>query len=81
MLPAGAHVVGKTGPRVAGARNGNYIVDKTGPRVAEARNGKLRPRCGVLVRRSRPFSKCRGNYHNNRIKIAIDQHNLEITLD
>ncbi len=62
LLPASAHVVGKTGTR-----------------VVEALNGKLRHRCGVLVRRSRSFSKCRAS-HYDRIKIAIDQHNLEITL-
>lgn len=62
VLPAGAHIVGKTGTR-----------------VVEALNGKLRHRCGVLVRRFRSFSKCR-IHHEWRIKIAIDQHNSEITL-
>lgn len=62
VLPAHAHVVGKTGTR-----------------VVEALNGKLRQRGGVLVRRSRSFSKCRR--HEWRIKIAIDQHNAEITLN
>ena len=63
VLPAGAHVVGKTGPR-----------------VVEARDGKLRHHCGGLVRRSHSFSKCRSDHHN-RIKIAIDQHDSEITLE
>lgn len=54
VLPAQAHVVGKTGTR-----------------VVEALNGKLRHRCGVLVRRSHSFSKCRTSHHN-RIKIATD---------
>ena len=63
VLPAPAHVVGKSGTR-----------------VVEALNGKLRHRCGVLVRRSRSFSKCRSS-HYNRIKIAIDHHNSQITLD
>ena len=62
VLPAGAHIAGKSGTR-----------------VVEALNGKLRHRCGVLVRRSRSFSKCRIR-HEWRIKIAIDQHNSEITL-
>ena len=57
-----------------------HRVGKTGTRVVEALNGKLRHRCGVLMRRSRSFSKCRAS-HYNRIKIAIDQHNLEITLN
>ena len=56
-----------------------HCVGKAGTRVVEALNGKLRHRCGVLVRRSRSFSKCRTG-HANRIKIAIDQHNAEITL-
>lgn len=38
-----------------------------------------RHRCGVLVRRSRSFSKCRTG-HCNRIKRATDQHNSGITL-
>ena len=63
VLPAEAHVVGKTGTR-----------------VVEALNGKLHHRGGVLVRRSRSFSKCRSSPHN-RIKIAIDQPNSEITFD
>jgi len=57
-----------------------HRVGKAGTRVVEALNGKLRHRCGVLVRRSRSFSKCRAS-HYNRIKITIDQHNLEITLN
>lgn len=57
-----------------------HVVGKTGTRVVEALNGKLRHRCSVLVRRSRSFSKCHAT-HYNRIKIAIDQHNLEITLN
>ena len=57
-----------------------HRVGKAGTRVVEALNGKLRHRCGVLVRRSRSFSKCRAS-HYNRIKIAIDQHNLGITLN
>ena len=57
-----------------------HHVGKAGTRVVEALNGKLRHRCGVLVRRSRAFSKCRAS-HYNRIKIAIDHHNLEITLN
>ena len=56
-----------------------HYVGKAGTRVVEALNGKLRHRCGVLVRRSRSFSKCRTG-HYNRLKIAIDQHNSEITL-
>jgi len=56
-----------------------HVVGKMGTRVVEALTGKLRHRCGALVRRSGAFSKCR-NSHYNRIKIAIDQHNLEITL-
>ena len=42
---------------------------------------RLLPRhcCGVLVRRSRSFSKCRTG-HCNRIKRATDQHNSGITL-
>jgi insertion element IS1 protein InsB len=63
VLPAPAHVVGKSGTW-----------------VVEALNGKLRHRCGVLVRRSRSFSKCRVS-HYNRIKIAIDHHNSQITLN
>ena len=47
-------------------------------RVVEALNGKLRHRCGVLVQRSRSFSKCHAN-HYNRIKIAINHHNGQIT--
>ena len=63
VLPATAHVVGKTGTR-----------------VVEALNGKRRHRCRVLVRRSRSLSKGQtSRYH--RIKIAIDQHKAEITLD
>ena len=57
-----------------------HVVGKPGTRVVEALNGKLRHRCGVLVRRSHSFSKCRTSHHN-RIKIAIDQHNCEITLN
>ena len=57
---------------------GAYIVGKSGTRAVEALNDKLRHRCGVLVRRSRSFSKCRIR-HEWRIKIAIDQHNSEIT--
>ena len=57
-----------------------HRVGKTGTRVVEALNGKLRHRCGVLMRCSRSFSKCRAS-HYNRIKIAIDQYNLEITLN
>ncbi|SMC00407.1 hypothetical protein SAMN00120144_3220 [Hymenobacter roseosalivarius DSM 11622] len=56
-----------------------HVVGKTGTRVVEALTGKLRHRCGVLVRRSRSLSKCRTR-HEWRIKIAIDQHNSEITL-
>ena len=52
---------------------------KTGTRVVEALNGKLGHRCGVLMQCSRSFSKCHAS-HYNRIKIAIDQHNSEITL-
>ena len=54
---------------------GAHVVGKAGTRVVEALNGELRHRCGVLVRRSRSFSKCRTS-HYNRIKIAIDYHNL-----
>ena len=57
-----------------------HRVGKTVTRVVEALNGKLRHRCGVLMRRSRSFSKCRTS-HYNRIKIAINQYNLEITLN
>ena len=57
-----------------------HRVGKAGTRVVEVLNGKLRHRCGVLVRRSRSFSKCRAS-HYNRIKIAINQHNLGITLN
>ena len=58
---------------------GAHTVGKSGTRVVEARNGKLRRGGGVRVRRARPFSKCR-SCHGWRIKIAIDQHNSEITL-
>lgn len=51
-----------------------HVVGQDGTRVVEARNGKLRHRCGVLVRRSRSFSKCQTN-HYNRIKLASDHHN------
>ena len=54
VLPAGAHIVGKSDTR-----------------VVKALNGKLRHRCGVLVRRSCSFSKCRIR-HEWRIKVAID---------
>ena len=57
-----------------------HRIGKAGTRVVEALNGKLRHCCGVLVRRSRSFSKCRAS-HYNRIKIAINQHNLGITLN
>ena len=36
-----------------------HVVGKADTRVVEALNGKLRHRCGVFVRRSRSFSKCR----------------------
>ena len=65
-------------PQVLPARA--HVVGKVGTRVVEALNGKLRHRCGVLVRRSRSFRKCRSS-HFNRIKIAIDHHNSKITLD
>lgn len=55
-----------------------HVIGKAGTRVVEALNGKPRHRCGVLVRRSRSFSKCPTSHHN-RIKIAIDHHDLEIT--
>ena len=57
-----------------------HRVGKTVARVVEALNGKLRHRCGVFMRRSRSFSKCRAS-HYNRSKIAIDQYNLKITLN
>ena len=56
-----------------------HCVGKISMRVVEALNCKLRHRCGVLVRRSRSFSKCRTG-HCKRIKRATDQHNSEITL-
>ena len=57
-----------------------HVVGKTDTLVVEALNGKLRHRCGVLVRCSRSFSKCQTS-HLNRIKIATDHHNAQITLD
>jgi IS1 family transposase len=56
-----------------------HVVGMSGTRVVEARNGKRRHRGGVLVRRSRSVSKCRTSHHN-RIKIAIDHLNAEITV-
>jgi insertion element IS1 protein InsB len=54
-------------------------VGKSGAHVVEALNYKLHHRCGVLVRRSRSFSKCRTG-HYIRIKVDVDQHNLPNTL-
>ncbi len=51
-----------------------------GTSIVEAINCSLRHRCGVLVRKSCAFSKSL-QMHTTRIKIVIDNHNANVTLN
>ena len=46
--------------------------------IVEALNCSLRQRCGVLVRKSCSFSKSLAMHHD-RIKLCIDNRNLQLT--
>ena len=48
-----------------------------GTSIVEAINCALRQRCGVLVRKSCSFSRCR-IMHHARIKIVIDNYNITL---